>query len=64
MGLNWIELKGKRVHLILKNNFEYNGLISDVDDRKNGIVFLSFIDKFEKKFIFSTGEIKLLEIKE
>jgi len=56
-------LKGKNVHIILKNNFEYNGIVVDIDDRGSGLVFIEIKDKFNKRVIFASGEIKFLEEK-
>lgn len=64
MELNWNELNGKFVHIILNNNYEYNGLINGIDDRNNGLIFIEILDKFGKKIIFTSGEIKFLEVKE
>jgi hypothetical protein len=61
MGL--LELNGKRVHVILKNKYEYNGQVTDVNDCGNGLVFISLIDKFGKLIMFSSGEIEFLEVK-
>lgn len=62
--LNWKELEGKKVHILLRNGFEYNCLITNIDDRGNGLIFISILDKFNKKIIFASGEINFLEVKE
>ena len=64
MELNWKDLQGKKVHLILKNNYEYNGLINSVQDDEGGLVYIEMIDKFGKTIIFLSDEIKFLEVKE
>ena len=64
MVLNWKELDGKKAHIILKNNYEYNGVINAVSDTGDGLIFIEFIDKFDKKIIFSSNEIKFIEVKE
>lgn len=56
-------LKGKNIHVILKNNWEYNGIVDEVNDSGNGLIFISMFDKFEKFIMFTSGEIKLLEVK-
>lgn len=56
-------LQGKNIHLILNNNWEYNGIVDDVNDCGNGLIFISLIDKFGKFVMFSSGEIKFLETK-
>lgn len=57
-------LEGKKVWVILNNNFEYNGLISKIDNASNGLVFIHLIDKFGKLVMFSSGEIKSLQEKQ
>lgn len=64
MGLNWNELVGKKVYLVLNNNNEYNATIVAVDNKGNGLIFIELIDKFNDKIIFSTGEIKFIKVKE
>jgi hypothetical protein len=64
MELNWRKLIGKRAHLVLNNNFEYNCLITSVDVRSEGLVFIEILDKFNKRIIFTSGEIKFIEVKE
>ena len=64
MELNWKEWEGKKAHIILNNNFEYNCIINCVDNRGNGLIFLEITDKFGAKKIFTSGEIKFIEEKE
>jgi len=59
-----IGLEGKKVWVILNNNFEYNGIINKIDNASNGLIFIHLIDKFGKKVIFASGEIKSLQEKE
>lgn len=61
--LNWKMLEGKFVHIILQNNYEYNGLINSIDDKNNGLIFIELLDKFGKTIIFTSGEIKFIEVK-
>jgi len=61
--MEWIELNGKNVHLILKNKYEYNGNIIAVEDRGNGLIFITLIDKFGKQVLFTSGEVIFLEVK-
>lgn len=63
MDSNWKELEGKKAHIILKNNFEYNCTIDVVDIAGNGLIFLWITDKFGDKKIIASGEIKFLEEK-
>lgn len=62
--LNWKELQGKQAHIILNNNFEYNCMITSIDDRGFGIVFVEILDKFKKRIIFTSKEIKFIEVKD
>ena len=61
---NWIEWQGKKAHIILQNNYEYNCNIVSVDVSGNGLIFFNVIDKFGKKITFTSGEIKFIEEKE
>ena len=56
--------EGKKVWVILNNNFEYNGIVNKVDDAKNGLIFLYLTDKFGKSIIFASGEIKQIQEKQ
>lgn len=64
MELKWYEWEGKKAHIILNNNYEYNCIINNVDDRGNGLIFIEITDKFGSKKIFSSEEIKFIEEKE
>jgi hypothetical protein len=63
MDSNWKELEGKRLHIQLRNGYEYNCVLDKVDDAGNGLVFLWITDKFGEKKIIASGEIKFLEVK-
>ena len=63
MESNWKEWQGKKAHIILRNNYEYNCEIISVDDAGNGLIFINVIDKFGKKITFASGEIKFIEEK-
>ena len=56
-------LEGKRVWVILNNNYEYNGDVSKIDEAGNGLIFIHLIDKFGKLVMFASGEIKLIQEK-
>lgn len=49
--------EGKKVFISLKNNNIYNGIVSEVADLGNGLIFISIVDKFNKWVTFSSGEI-------
>ena len=57
------QLEGKNVWTVLKNNFEYNGLVEKVHDAGNGLIFIHLTDKFGKLVMFTSDEIKLLQEK-
>jgi hypothetical protein len=62
--VGWISWLDKKVFLRLKTEKVFTGKIIDVDERdsKNGIIFLTILDKFDKTVTFVVSEI--LEIKE
>jgi hypothetical protein len=64
MESNWNDWIGKKAHIILNNNYEYNCQIVSVEDRNNGLIFINIIDKFGMKITFASGEIKFIEEKE
>lgn len=64
MELNWEELKGKKAHIILNNNYEYNCTIDNIDKMPDGKVFIQITDKFGAMKMFTSSEIKFLEVKE
>ena len=58
----WKYWDGRKVFLRLKNGRVYSGKINNVDDSDKNIIFISLIDKFDKKITFVHSEI--IEIKE
>ena len=58
----WKEYVGKKVFLRTKNNRVYSGIVNEVSDTGEGLIFILIKDKFDKLVGFATGEI--LEIKE
>ena len=63
MELNWKEYEGKKVYVILKNNYEYNGVIKTVDTSSKNLTFIELIDKFGMPKVFCVEEIKFIEEK-
>jgi hypothetical protein len=63
MESNWKKWQGKKAHIILNNNYEYNCQVVEVDDSGNGIIWIRIIDKFGKCIDFTSGEIKFIEEK-
>jgi len=54
----WME---KKVFIILKNNRQYSGKVIEVSDEKNGLVWISLIDKFNNRITFVNSEIDLIQ---
>lgn len=55
------EMIGKKVYLKLKNERNYTGIITHVNDSKLPITWISMIDKFGKKVMFCDSEIEVIE---
>lgn len=51
----------KRVFLILKNKRVYSGIIENVENVGNGLVWIRLRDKFNKIITFTTNEIDVCE---
>ena len=59
MELNdWKRFEGKRVHIILNNDYEYNGKVVSVDKS-----FMGIVDKFGMRVTFSIDDTKLIQEK-
>jgi len=54
----WI---GKKVFIILKNHRQYSGTVIEVSDEKNGLFWISIIDKFDKRITFSNVELDVIQ---
>jgi len=55
----WKNYEGKRVYIRLINKRIYSGLCVEVDDDQP--IFLTIIDKYEKRVTFSISEILVIE---
>ena len=53
--------KGKKVYLILKNKRVYSGIVEEVEDVGDGLIFITIIDKFNRRIVFTTGELEVME---
>jgi hypothetical protein len=60
--MDWKVLEGKKVFLRTKKNFQYSGIVFEVTDTGDGLVFILLKDKFDKIVGFTSGEIQ--EIRE
>ena len=55
---------GKKVYIILKSKRVYSGIITDVENVGNGIVWISMIDKLNRRVTFASGEIDVIQEEE
>ena len=57
-----LELMKKEVKVFfsLRNKQIYTGKIIDVSEDKNGVFFITIIDKFNQKVMFVNSEIEIL----
>jgi len=51
------QYQGKKVFISLKNHRVYTGVVKEILDQGNGLVFISIIDKFGNNVTFATGEL-------
>lgn len=59
MTLNWKEWAGKKAHIILNNNYEYNCSVISISNDN----MMKILDKFREIKIFNVAEIKFIEEK-
>ena len=57
----WKRWEGKKVFLVLKNNRKYQGVVEEVHDSGDGLIFLSITDKFGKWVTFTISEIDVIQ---
>ena len=57
----WNHWIGKKVYIILKNNRKYSGVVNEIHDAGNGLIFISIIDKFGEWVTFSISELTSIE---
>ena len=63
--VGWIYYLDKRVWIVLKNKKEYTGKVSDVDSTSSNIlVWITILDKFNKRIIFFSSEIDIMKEEE
>ena len=57
----WNNFIGKKVFVILKNKRSYSGVVEEVNDVGNGLIFLGLRDKFGQFLMFAVSEIEVIE---
>lgn len=62
--MEWKKLEGKEVFIKLKHGDILNGKIFDVDDSIEPLIWITLLDKFDKKVTIIHSEIVKLEVKE
>lgn len=60
----WNKYLNKKVYVILKNKRNYSGIVKEIEDVGNGLVFISLIDIKNKFVTFTIGEIEVIEMEE
>lgn len=56
-GVKWKELVNKEVFLKLKNSYTYRGIVEEISDTGDGLIWIHLRDKFEKIAVILTKEI-------
>lgn len=60
--MDWNDWNGKRIFVQLKSGGVYSGMVKEVSDVGDGLVFISIIDKFGQWVTFTVQEIiKIVE---
>jgi hypothetical protein len=59
--MDWTDWIGKRIFVQLRKGAVYSGKVIDVD-KTGAVIFISIIDKFGQRVVFSSDEI--VKIKE
>jgi small nuclear ribonucleoprotein (snRNP)-like protein len=59
-GNGWMDWKGKKVFIILKNNKNYEGVVKKVEINPP-LVWITILDKFKNLVLFSAEEITMMK---
>ena len=60
--MNWNDWNGKRIFVQLKSGAVYSGVVKEVADVGDGLIFISITDKFGMWVTFVVSEIiKIVE---
>ncbi len=62
--MEWKGLNGKKIFIKLRTGDVYNGDVIDVDDNSKPLIFITLIDKYNKKITIVHSEIIKLEEQE
>lgn len=62
--MEWKKLNGKRIFVKLRTGDVYNGKVIEVDDSSKPLIWITLIDKYDKKITIVHSEIIKLEEKE
>jgi len=57
----WNYWMDKKVFIILKNNRNYSGTIINVDDKSHPLIWITILDKFNKRITFVHSEIEVIQ---
>lgn len=60
--MDWNEWTGKKIFVQLRSGAVYSGVVKEVSDQGNNLIFISIIDKFGSWVTFTVSEI--IKIKE
>ena len=56
-GVNWGKLEGKRIFVKLNSGWKYSGVVSEVIDTGDGIIWIHLLDLFGKIVVFLSSEV-------
>jgi len=59
--MDWKYYVEKKVYIVLKNNRRYSGKVLEVDDDNPNLIWLTILDKYNKRVTFSVEEIKSIQ---
>jgi len=57
----WKYWEGKKVFIILKNKRQYTGSVIEINEKENGLIWISILDKFSNRITFLDSEIEVIQ---
>ena len=60
----WKKWEKKKVYIILKNKRVYQGIIQEIEDSGNRLIWITLSDKYKNIITFTTNEIDVMEEEE